>query len=116
MGRIDKAIEFTSFDEMVSVLALNNPHALILDWYRRLDRAIAYYFNARGSPRPRPKEAEAAIAADPLLGRNVAAEVWQLREMRNAVAHEEPQAIAPDEAARYAASCLDLIWRIATDR
>lgn len=110
-----KAAEFTTFDEMVDVLALNNPHALILDWWRRLERAIDYHFNARGLPRPSAMEAEAAIAAHPELGTAVAAEIRKLRRTRNAVAHEEPEPIARDEAARYAASCLDLIWRIGTD-
>jgi hypothetical protein len=110
-------MEFTTFDEMVSVLALNNPHALVLDWWRRLDRAIEYYFNARGLPRPRPaNEAEDALARDPDVGPAVAAEIGELRRARNAVAHEQPQVIPQDEAARYAARCLHLIWRVATDR
>jgi hypothetical protein len=115
MNRKNEVTEFTTFDEMVSVLALNNPHALVLDWWRRLERAIDYYFNARGLRRPPAVEAEDAIAADPKLGPAVAAEIRQLRRTRNAVAHDEPQPIARDEAATYAAACLRLIWEVATD-
>jgi hypothetical protein len=102
---------------MVSVLALNNPHALVLDWWRRLDLAIDYYFNARGLPRPRAaREAEEVLARDPGVGSAVAAEIRELRRTRNAVAHEESQVIPEEVAARYAARCLHLLWRVATDR
>ena len=100
---------------MVSVLALNNPHALVLDWWRRLERAIDCYFRARGLPRPSAIEAEAAIADDPNLGSAVAAEIRELRRTRNAVAHEEPQSIGPDDAAAYAPKCFHLMWRVAPD-
>ena len=108
-----KATQFTTFDEMVSVLSLNNPHALVLDWWRRLERAIDYYFTTRGLPRPSALEAEAAMANDPGLGPAVVAEIRELRRMRNAVAHEEPQPIAPDDAAAYATKCFHLMWRVA---
>jgi hypothetical protein len=100
---------------MVSVLALNNPHALVLDWWRRLERAIDYYFSSRRLPRPAAIEAEAAIANDPGLGPAVAAEIRQLRRTRNAVAHEEPQPIPPDQAAAYATKCFSLMWQVAPD-
>jgi hypothetical protein len=100
---------------MVGVLALNNPHGLVLDWWRRLDRAIDYYFNARGLPRPSVMEVEASIAADPALGPAVATEIHELRRTRNAVAHEEPQPITPAEAAAYATKCFHLMWRVAPD-
>ena len=111
----EKPIEMMTFDEMVGVLALNAPHALVLDWWRRLERAIDYYFNARGLPRPRAVEAERAIKLDPTLGAAIAAEVRALRCARNVVAHEESRPIELEEAATYAARCLDLIWQIATD-
>ena len=115
MKRTEQPTEFTTFDEMVGALALNTPHALVLDWWRRLERAIDDYFKARRLPRPAAIEAEKTIAGDPELGPAVADEVRQLCQIRNAIAHEEPQPIGRDEAASYAAKCLDLIWRIAAD-
>jgi hypothetical protein len=113
--RAELATEFTTFDEMVAVLALNTPHALVLDWWRRLERAIDYYFEARGLQRPGSVKAEEALADDAEVGSEVAEQIRQLRLVRNAVAHEETKAIGRDEAAKYAATCLNLIWRVAID-
>lgn len=100
---------------MVGVLAVNTPHALVLDWWRRLERAIDYYFKARGLPRPMAVEAEKAISLDLELGPRVSDEIRRLRQIRNVIAHEDTNPIQAAEAASYAAACLDLIWRIATD-
>jgi hypothetical protein len=64
--------EFRTFQEMVRVLALNTPHALILDWWRRVDRGIDYYFGARGVTRPSSAaEVDEVLASDPELGSEV---------------------------------------------
>jgi hypothetical protein len=115
MDRTSKAAEFRTFDEMVEVLALNTPHALVLEWWRRLERAIEYYFQARGLPQRRPAEAEHAIRADPQLGPAVADQLRELRRKRNAIAHQETRLVPSEEAAAYAAACLGLVWRIATN-
>jgi hypothetical protein len=69
-----KAAEFTTFDEMVDVLALNNPHAdsRLVAPFRTSDRLP---LQRTRLPRPSAMEAEAAIAADPELGTAVAAEI-----------------------------------------
>jgi hypothetical protein len=111
-----EATEFRTFQEMVSVLALNTPHALILDWWRRLDRGIDYHFRARGILRPSSVAAvEQVLASDPELGPELVAQSRRLRRLRNAVAHKDTKPISPDEAAWYAKTSLDLGWRIATD-
>lgn len=108
--------EFRTFQEMVDVLALNTPHALILDWGRRVDRGIDYYFRARDLRRPMSRaEVEQRLASDANLGDEVAAQVRKLREFRNAVAHEPTKSISVEEAACYAQTALNLVWQIATD-
>ena len=108
--------EFRNFQEMVSVLALNTPHALTLDWWRRVDRGIDYYFRARGIRRPSSVAGvEQMLNSDPKLGPSVVTQVRKLRRIRNAVAHEDAKPISPGEAAWYAQTSLDLVWRIGTD-
>jgi len=34
----------TTFEEHVQISAIESPHGLILDWWRRLSRAIDEYF------------------------------------------------------------------------
>lgn len=111
-----EAREFRSFQEMASILALNTPHALILDWWRRLDRGIDYYFQARGIRRPSSIAAvEQVLESDPKLGPEVVAQIRELRRLRNVVAHEDTKPIPPEEAFRYAETAWRLGWRIATD-
>jgi hypothetical protein len=38
----------TTFEEYVQILAIESPHALILDWWRRLEVAINEYFEVHG--------------------------------------------------------------------
>lgn len=107
--------EFRTFQEMAIVLALNTPHALILDWWRRLDRSIDDYFRVRGLQRPSSRLAiERALEADPQLGPEVAVQVRMLRRFRNVVAHEENQPISVEEAFGYAEAAWKNGWRIAT--
>lgn len=114
--RMAEATEFRTFGEMVSVLAHNTPHALILDWWRRLDRAIDYYFGVRGIRRPSSIVfVNEVLASDARVGSKVTAQVTELRRVRNVVAHEDTKPISPDEAARYAQKSLELIRLIATD-
>jgi hypothetical protein len=113
MDRIGRATEFRTFDETVEVLTLDTPHALVLEWWRRLERAIDYYFKIRGLPRRHSADAEHAIGADPQLGPAVAAQVRELRRTRNAIAHEETRLLPREDATSFAAACLDLVWRIA---
>jgi hypothetical protein len=108
--------EFRTFQEMVRVLALNTPHALILDWWRRLDGAIDDHFPARGLQRPPSwAEVEQRLASDPALGDEVVAQIRKLRKLRNAVAHEDTRPISVEEAAWYAETALNLRWQVAAD-
>jgi len=103
-------VEFRTFDEMVSVLAANNPHALILDGGRRLERAIDEYCSMHGVRR---KSWMTMLANDPNIGQEVVDQVNALRLRRNEIAHEKTKPVAPDEAAEYAKKVLDLIWLLA---
>ena len=40
-----------TLDEFVELLAENSPHAAVLEWWRRVDRAIDLYFEQQGDVR-----------------------------------------------------------------
>jgi len=101
----------TSFEEYVDIIASESPHALILDWWRRLNLAINEYLKTRGLPL---KSKEDVLASDPNVGLEVAMQIRELRQLRNAIAHKETKPISPDEAAQYARKALDFIWLLAT--
>jgi hypothetical protein len=100
-------VEFRTFEEMASVLATNTPHALILDWWRRLDRAIDEYFSICKVHR---KSWMPVLADDPHVGHEAVDQITALSQLRNAIAHRKTKPISPDEAAQYAQKALDLIW------
>jgi hypothetical protein len=94
-------------------LAPNNPHALILDWWRRLERAIDYYFVAYyGRRRPTVIEYLEVFEADPQIGAAAASEIDRMRLRRNEIAHGTDNPLSPAEAAAFAERALDLEWTI----
>ena len=100
----------TTFEEHVQIMAIESPHGLILDWWRRLSLAIDEYFKVRGLPvKSVGALREEVLAADPYVGLEVVAQIRELRRLRNTIAHEDPKPISPDKAAQYAQKALDLI-------
>jgi len=104
----------TTFEEYVQILAIESPHALILDWWSRLEIAINEYFEIYGmavrSPIP---SKEQAISNDPRLGPEITAQLRELRLIRNKVAHDKRKPISVDDATQYAQKSNELIWIIA---
>jgi len=45
-------LTFRTFAEYVDVIGRNAPHALVLDWWRRLDLALLDYVQSLGEYRP----------------------------------------------------------------
>ena len=99
---------------MVDTLAPNTPHALALDWWRRLERAIDYYFVAyHGRRRPVFREYLEEFRNHPGIGEAFASEIDGLRIRRNHIAHGDGEPLTPAEAATFAERSLDLLWKIA---
>lgn len=104
----------TTFEEYVQVLAIESPHALILDWWGRLELAINEYFEFYGiAIRSSALSKEQAMAVDPRLGPEITAQIRELRLARNKVAHEKRKPISVDDARQYAQNSKKLIWIIA---
>jgi hypothetical protein len=98
----------TNFDEYVSAMVEESPHAVILDWYRRLELAINAYIGSRHIHYAQGKRAESIIGRDPLLGVSVASKLAALRKLRNTVAHT-PDPVPTETAVAFARDCFSFI-------
>ena len=104
----------TNFEEYVQIMATESPHALILDWWGRLDLAINEYFEVSGmAVQSRTSSKEHVIGADPRLGTEIMGQIRELRLIRNKVAHEKRKPISIDVATQYAQKAHELIWLLA---
>jgi hypothetical protein len=105
-----KGTELHTFNEIVGVMAVNAPHALILGEWRRIERAIDEYCSMHDVRR---KSWMNVLTDDPKVGQEVVEQINALRLRRNEIAHRKTKPIEPDEAAEYAKKVLDLIWLLA---
>ena len=97
----------TNFDELVILVAEEAPHALVLDWYRRLELTLRAYLSARGLNFVSGVNAERVVAEDALLGPAAAATMRELRTIRNKHTHGwEPLAAADSVAFAHRAFAL----------
>jgi hypothetical protein len=109
-------VNFRTFAEYVDVVGRNLPHALVLDWWRRVDLALADYFHSFGEECPPTRhEEERRISTDPQLGPEVASALSKLRRTRNTIAHEATTLAAADAAA-YAEAALWMIGELTLRR
>jgi len=107
-----------TFDEYVGWMAVNSPHATVLDWWRRLDRGLDEYAPA---PPPRPRRhrwraLESALTADPCFGPMAVELLRAMRVLRNRVAHEPGVYLSPQQAALYAQLALQFIGSLGARR
>jgi hypothetical protein len=102
----------TTFEEHVQIMTIESPHALILEWGRRLDQALQNYQKLFGLRKRSWEDFMEALRTDPLVGQEVAAQIIGLRSQRNAVAHEKTMPISPDDAAQYAHKAEEIIWHL----
>jgi len=98
-----------TFDEYVGWMAINSPHATVLDWWRRIELALEDYAVKRSITARARGALEAAVARDPRLGSDVAARLAEMRRLRNGVAHGTQDVVSPAEAVVYARQALNLI-------
>ena len=99
-----------NFDDYVAVIAANSPHALVMDWWRRLDLALQDY-GATLTPMVNPRNRDAiekAVLQDQALGPGLAGLIRELRQLRNRATHESIYLSARD-AATYARQAFGLI-------
>ncbi len=98
----------TNFEEYLSAIVEESPHAAVLDWHRRLELAIQAYLGSRHIQYALGRRAETIIGRDPLLGANVARKLAELRKLRNSVAHTADP-VSADTASVFARECFSMI-------
>lgn len=104
----------TTFEEHLEIMAAEDPHALILGWWSRLELAIKEYFEVLGIPvKASMSHREQALGADPRLGPEITAQISELRLIRNVVAHEKRKSLSRDDLTQYAQKAYELIWILA---
>lgn len=101
----------TSFDEMVDIVAAEDPIALVLGSWCRVEKALAYYTIAHHRKRTdTAAEAISLLRSDGRVDSKVIERLHALRRKRNAVQHVEIVSVSPREAKEFAAEALDLGW------
>jgi len=100
----------TNFKDYVTLMAANSPHVLVMDWWRRLDRALLDYVTLRQIGGPGNRRAiEEAVSLDQALGPGFADCIRRLRLLRNQIAHEPIYHHSSEDAAGYARHAFTLI-------
>jgi hypothetical protein len=106
-------MQFHTFDEMAAVLSENTPHALVQDWWSRLEAVIRDICTRRGAGSDEPishlidKYLSKHSAASPGLIR----ELHAMRRLRNRCAHGKAPPLAASEARAFAHRA----WTVASD-
>lgn len=100
-----------NFNDYVALMAATSPHALMMDWWRRLDLALREFADTLGlivALRNR-RAIEEAVSQDRALGPGFADCIRRLRLLRNRVAHESVSVYSSEDAAGYARHAFTLI-------
>lgn len=101
----------TTFDEMVDIVGAEDPVALLLGSWCRLEKALAYYTMAYHGRRMRTTvEAIRVLQADGRVSSSVIQRLHALRRKRNAVQHVEIVSVSYLEAKTFAVEVWDLGW------
>ena len=107
-----------NFDDYVAVIAANSPHALVMDWWRRLDLALRDYGDVlKPMINSQNREAiEKAVSQDKNLGPGVAGLIRRLRQLRNRAAHgsiDQSINLSAQDATSYARQSFSVIAALA---
>jgi hypothetical protein len=97
-------MQFHTFDEMTAVLAENVPHALVQDWWSRLEATIRDIC-ARCGAGPRENIStiiDRHLSRHPAASAELIRELHVMRELRNRCAHGEAPPLTADEARAFA--------------
>jgi hypothetical protein len=92
---------------MIALGVSSSPHGLILEWWRRVERALDYYTIAYHNKKFRNSTmAIEAVRTDAKLDPQVPRVLDGLRRIRNRVAHGPAPLVDPQDAKSYAAVAL----------
>ena len=99
-----------TFEEHIEILVIESPSALILEWGRRLELALKNYRKVLRLEDNPWGDFAGVLQADRLVGPEVSAQIIDLRNRRNEVAHEAPKCLPADDTIQYARKAEDIVW------
>jgi|SRR6266446_6634244 len=110
------SMQFHTFDEMAAVLAENVPHALVQDWWSRLEATIRNICARRGAdPRENISNViDRYLSQYPAASPELIRELHVMRELRNRCAHGEAPPLTADQAHTFAHQAWTIAWDLAT--
>ena len=105
-------LQFHTFDDYVSVLSVDAPHALVQDWWSRLEREIRKLGEKLGYKYKNSiVDMINALDRHPTIETNLIDELQAMRRTRNAVAHDlDAPSLTAEQAEQYARRALALGW------
>lgn len=101
----------TNFNDYAALMAKNSPHALVMDWWRRLDLTLHEYAAALGQV-VRSRDRRPIQEAVPLNDAALTSCIRALRQRRNRVTHKSCY-VSSEDAADYAQEAFSLIGTLA---
>ena len=103
----------STFDEMADLIAAEDPTALVLGWWCRLEQALNYCTIAYHGRRMRTAAgALEVLESDGRLGPTTIQRIHLLRRTRNVIAHGKVSYLSPQEAKKFAADAWELGWLV----
>src|SRR5262245_43435317 len=80
-----EVVQFQTFDEMTSVLAENVPHALVQDWWARLEAVVRKMCAQRGagSRKNISNLIDTHLSKHPAVSAGLIVELHKMRDLRN---------------------------------
>jgi hypothetical protein len=109
-------MQFHTFDEMAAVLAENVPHALVQDWWSRLEATIRDICARHGANRREniSNLIDKHLSQHPAVSPELVRELREMRVLRNRCAHGEAPPLTADEARAFAHRAWTIGWDLAT--
>ena len=106
--------QFHTFDQMALVLGHNAPHALVQDWWSRLEGAIRDVVAGEGghSRKPVSELISRDLVRLPGVSSALVDELHRMRQLRNRCAHGEAPALTADEARAFARRAWAIAWSL----
>ena len=104
--------QFHTFDEMAAVLSENTPHALVQDWWARLEGTIRNRVIAGSANRRRSisELINSCLAQRLGVAPKLIRELHSMRLLRNKCAHGDAPPLTADQARNFAHRAWTIAW------
>ena len=112
---MQNTVQFRTFHEMATVMSQNVPHALVQDWWSRLERTIRSVCRCLDAPERQSiaRLIDTYLRRHPRVPPSVISELHRMRQLRNNCAHGEAPSLSSREASAYAYRAWEIAWDLA---